>query len=249
MLTYAGMRTTPRTATSRSARLAAPPGHRAPAWGASPGSLSRKPSCPASPARPCEAGSTGGSPSSPTRSRATRRHAGRLPERRPRRAGGSPPRSAPSRPARLPERADRGRARPSQDVLEDLDRPAAVGEHRDEREAEVPLAGRPEVRTRRNEDAVLEQARGERLRALVAGNPCPEAASPRSRPAGFPCSKSARNRPASHGKGPHPLDVLLVFPGDDRRPLHELLGAVPTDGRNDFIAATSAGSPAAKPER
>ena len=137
-------------------------------------------------------------------------------------------------------------------MLEDLHGPAALllGGH--EREADVALARGAEERSRRDEDAVLEQARREALRRLAGG-----VATQRYIVAGPPASRSpiageqveeqlalARRRAArarsTCSSSPQATTEARCT---------NSCGAVPTFGRNCFSAAISSGSPATNPER
>src|SRR5258706_15142683 len=61
-----------------------------------------------------------------------------------------------------------------QHLLEDRRRPLAFLERRDERDADVPLAGIAEVRAGCDDHTVAEQPFGTRLRGRVPGNLDPE---------------------------------------------------------------------------
>src|SRR2546421_9594427 len=153
-------------------------------------------------ARPAGAGSSRGSPAWPPRSRATHR----------------PP--SPRRAARRDPRLRWWPRRRSQRLLEHLGRPPALVLGRNQSEADVPRSRGPEEFARRYDDAVLEQARDDVVRHL---DPEVHARAARSN------AKAA----ALEGRGDDlalppvrlagACDVLLVLPGDDRRPLDEFL--------------------------
>ena len=117
---------------------------------------------------------------------------------------------------------------------------------------EVPLARGAEVRAGRDEDAVLEQPLGERLRGLACRAPrargtssprcrrpeCPSAR--RSRAGARACARSARARARRAPRRPRRRRRRAGrTPAAPSRPM----------GRNAFSAAISSGSPAAKPLR
>src|SRR5207253_9958577 len=99
----------------------------------------------------------------------------------------------------------------------------------DERDADVSLAEAPEVRARRDDDAVLQQARREGLGLVVRRYLDPEV-----HRGGSPAEGKAlageeldERLAAAPVSVPGPPDVILVAPGDDRRALDEELGGRP----------------------
>src|SRR5262249_38979767 len=158
------------------------------------------------------AGSTPGSRAAPPRGPASRRRRARQPVSRRGRARRSAPR-----------RAQRG-AR-SQRPLEDLGSPLALGLGRNEREPPVAVAGRSEERTRRDDQAIVEESLRERLRALARGRLQPEVHGRLATRDANPGPRERRHENLSLARVDLAggLDVLLVVPGDDGRALDELL--------------------------
>ena len=123
---------------------------------------------------------------------------------------------------------------------------------RDERVAHVALAGRPEVRAGRDDDAVLEQPRRVLLRGLAVGHRDPEVH--RRRAAGVAKALAARGRRAAAracaGRRRGRASTCSSSPqATTEARWTNSCGAVPTFGRNRRSASISAGSPATKPLR